>query len=185
MHTALLSLLLDTASTTSDFLQTLLWPGVIAAGSYLLKSAYDLMIAQRNRQIASLEDRLKLFYWPILLRLEQNSAYWEFILGKRKEQASLEYRIGEAVESMVLKHHQETLTTIEQYIHLAEPDEELLQAIKQYTKNVTLYQAIRDAKTEVLFPTDVDKSAAYPTDFYQTMKKKTARYQKELDALLP
>lgn len=164
----------------SSTLQGLLIPALIAVVGFLGKSIYELYLDRRKRKIQNIEDKLKLFYWPVLIRLEKDNAIWETILSKREEQNSIQYKIASNVErNTILKNHQEVLDIINNYIYLAEPDAMLTSEIKKYIKNVTIYKALREAGEETKFP--IRLGAPWPEYFFELIKSKTEYYQNKLN----
>lgn len=170
------------AGEKNNPLQGLLITTLVAVAGYLAKSFYDLLMEKRKRKIQNIEDKLKLFYWPILIRLEMDNAIWNTILSKRDDKDSIQYRIANHVEkSNILKTHAEVLKIINDYTYLADPDDELIKEIKGYVRNVTILKALRDAGEERMFPLEL--GAAYPKNFYRLIKDKTEYYQNKLNAL--
>jgi len=168
-------------SNDFKFIDSIVLPALIAVGGYLVKSLYDIYLDNRKRRFQNIEDKLKLFYWPILIRLEKDNGIWETILLKRQDSASIQYKIAEHIEkNIVLKNHQEVLDIIDNYAYLAEPDDALQIEIKNYIKNVTIYKAIRESDNQTQFPLAL--GAPWPKDFYPIIKEKTKFYQEKLNS---
>jgi hypothetical protein len=154
--------------------------GSIAVIGYLGKSIYDLYLDNRRKRKENIADKLKLFYWPILIRLEKDNAIWETILSKRQEINSIQYKIANQVEkNSILKNHQEILDIIDSYAYLAEPDLKFTEQIKKYIKNVTIYKALRESGEETMFPLAL--GAGWPEDLYSIIKERTQYYQGKLN----
>lgn len=162
-------------------LDGILWPAVIAVVGFILKALYELYMESRKRKIQKLEDRLKSFYWPLLVKIEKDNVIWESILSKRSDPNSKEYKIAEHIEAEVLSNHDEALAIIENNLYLAEPDEVFIEQIKLYIKNVTIYKAIRAAGDITTFP--IELGAQWPTELYRLVNKKTKHYQDVLNKL--
>lgn len=161
-------------------LEKIIWPIILAVLGYLSKSIYELYLDFRKKRIQNIEAKLKLFYWPILIRLEKDNAIWETILSKRNDPNSIQYKIANQVEdNIILKNHQEILKIIEDYIYLAEPNEDLVLQVKIYIKNISIYQSLRSAKEEKMFP--IDLGAPWPDNFFNIIKEKTDHYQTQLN----
>ncbi|MFD2163484.1 hypothetical protein ACFSJU_13835 [Paradesertivirga mongoliensis] len=160
----------------------LIIPVVAAAIGYLVKIIIELVLEFRRKSISQLEERLKLFYWPLLIRIKKDNAIWEMILSIREDASSMKYKIAERVEAEVLRNHQEALEIIEENIHLADPDPELVVAISQYIKNVTVYKAIRDAGDATAFP--LQYNAPWPDQLYRLLDQKTQLNQNRLNSFI-
>jgi hypothetical protein len=158
--------------------------GLFTAIGYIVKSVYEFFLSIRTRTMQSIEEKLKLFYWPLLFRLEKDNAVWEGILSKRQDASSLPYRIADSVEKQtILVNHQEILAILDNYTYLAEPDDFLTDLIKKYVKNITLYKALRDAGNTTDFPFNIDPSAKYPQELYEVVKTNTKFYQRLLNTI--
>lgn len=165
---------------TSSPFQGLLVTTLIAVIGFFAKSIYELYLERRKKRIQNIEDKLKLFYWPILIRLEKDNSIWETILSKRQDQNSIQYKIANHVErNDILKNHQEVLNIIDNYTYLAEPNSAMTEEIKKYVKNVTIYKALREAGEERMFP--IDLGAAWPDNFYSIIRDRTEFYQNKLN----
>ena len=166
-------------SDDSKFINSILLPALIATSGYLAKSIYDIYLEKRRKRIQNIEDKLKLFYWPILIRLEKDNAIWKIVLSKKKDSGSLEYQIADHIEeNIILKNHHEILDIINNYAYLAEPTVALRQEIDSYIKNVTIYIALRKSGDNTKFPIEFD--ASWPIHFYPIIKERTDYYQKRL-----
>ncbi|WP_020598846.1 hypothetical protein [Spirosoma panaciterrae] len=164
----------------SSSIQGLIIPAVIALIGFLGKSIYEIYNDGRKRRIQNIEEKLKFFYWPILVRLEKDNAIWETILSKKQDQNTVQYKIANSVErNSILKNHQEVLDIIDNYLYLAEPDELFTAEIKKYIKNVTIYKALREAGEETKFPLEL--GAPWPKQFFQIVKDKTEYFQNKLN----
>jgi hypothetical protein len=153
---------------------------LIAVFGYLGKSFYELYMDRRKKQTQNIEDRLKYFYWPFLIRLQKDNYIWETILSKKADNNSMQYRIADQVEKNdILKGHEEMLQIIDNYLYLSEPDQSLTSAIEKYVKHATLYRALRGAGEEKIFPFDL--GAPFPTELYPIIKKNTDYYQMKLN----
>ncbi len=169
------------AKSNGSSFDGLLVTTTIALIGYLGKSFYDLYLDNRKKRIQNIEDKLKLFFWPVLIRLEKDNAIWETILSKRQDTNSIQYKIANQVEkNSILKNHQEVLGIIDSYAYLAEPDTLLTEEIKKYIKNVTIYKALRESGEETMFPLAL--GAAWPEHFYSIIKSKTEYYQAKLNS---
>ncbi|HLU90597.1 MAG TPA: hypothetical protein VKZ51_12245 [Cyclobacteriaceae bacterium] len=163
-----------------SFLQGLILPAMVAVVGFLGKSFYELYLEGRKKRIQNMEDKLRHFYWPVLIRLEKDNAIWETILSKRHDQNTIQYKIADNVErNTILANHQEILDIINNYVYLAEPDEALTEAIKEYIKNVTIYKALRDAGEEQMFPLEL--GAPWPEGLFPIIKERTSFYQNKLN----
>ena len=171
----------DKKTTKEDSpLQGLVLTTAIAVIGYLGKSVYDLYLERRKKKIQVIEDKLKLFYWPILIRLEKDNSIWETILSKRQDPESVQYKIANQVErNTILKNHQEVLDIIDNYVYIAEPDQTLTEEIKKYIKNVTIYKALRESGEEIMFP--IALGATWPNMFYPIIKERTEYFQNLLN----
>lgn len=96
----------EKANNNGSILNALILPVLIATIGYIVKSVYDILIERQKRKRSLIEDKLKLFYWPILTRLEQNTSIWKLILKKRSDRNKLEEKIGLYIEeNIILKNH--------------------------------------------------------------------------------
>jgi hypothetical protein len=165
---------------TSSSLQGLVFTTLIAVIGFLAKSIYELYLERRRKRIQNIEDKLKLFFWPILIRLEKDNSIWETILSKRQDPNSIQYKIANHVErNDLIKNHLEVLDIIDNYTYLAEPDEAMTEEIKKYIKNVEIYKALREAGEEKIFP--IELGAVWPENFYLLIKQRTETYQNKLN----
>lgn len=158
----------------------LLLTSFIAVLGYLGKSIYDLYLDNRRKRKENIADKLKLFYWPVLIRLEKDNAIWAIILDKRKDANSVAYKIANQVEkASILRNHQEILDIIDSYVYLAEPDLIFTEQIKEYVNNVTIYKALRESGEETIFPLAL--GAGFPKYLYSIIKERTLYYQDKLN----
>jgi hypothetical protein len=162
-----------------SLLNALILPVLIATIGYIVKSVYDILIERQKRKRSLIEDKLKLFYWPILTRLEQNTSIWKLILKKRSDRNMLEEKIGLYIEeNIILKNHREIMDVIIANRYLAKFDEDLSNTLNKYFRHVAIYEGILSAK-ENIFPGTV--GAPYPTEFDDIITQRTVQLQKQLD----
>jgi hypothetical protein len=181
----ILALLVTTSCSCNDSLKSneginaLLLPAVLASLGYILKTLYQTLATRSRNKREALESKLRQFYWPILTRLEQNSAIWEFILSKHDKYNVLEKNIGEYVESnIIMKNHREIISIIIDSRYQAKFDSELSDQLKEYFRHVAKYEGIINSKDKTL-PGLI--GAPYPDKFDEIIKNSTIKIQKKLD----
>jgi hypothetical protein len=169
----------NSKETGSEALQSFLIPAIIAAFGYLFKSIYDIILEREKRKRSLLEESLKIFYWPILTRLEENSAIYLLMLGKENRTGDLKRNIANFVEdNVILKNHQEIMVILTNNRYLAKFDEELSGLIGLYIKHAVIYISIHASQAN-LFPADLE--AEYPIKFNDAIKDRTEKLQRLLD----
>jgi len=131
------------------------------------------------------ERQLTEFYWPIYLRLQKDNVVWERMLDKSKEDNEVLQRIGTLIETeFILPNHEEMVKVIELKIHLAQLDEELLEALLSYIKHIAVYKAARSAGFTDLHHTQKDLLPPWPENLYPIIEQRTKALQNEYDDLL-
>jgi hypothetical protein len=170
----------DAKSTdTPSSLTSLLLPGIIAVAGYLVKSLYDVILERQKRKTTLLEEKLKNFYWPILTRIEENTAIFKLLLDKDNRKDAIKRNIANYVERhVILKNHEEIMAIIVKNRYLAKFDEELSDQLREYIRHVSIYKSILESKEDI-FPADI--GAAYPVKFNDIIKSRTEELQKTLD----
>ncbi|MEI6274431.1 MAG: hypothetical protein WCP08_00515 [Prolixibacteraceae bacterium] len=169
----------DASADNSVNLKSILFPAIIAAIGYIIKLIYETIAQSAKNRRLFLEEKLKNFYWPILTRLEQNSAIWTLILKKRDTRNEIETKIAVYVEEhILLKNHREIMTIIINNRYYAKFDKVLSIQLRDYFKHVAIYEGIIQSK-ENTFPGLL--GAPYPEEFDEIIKKRTEWLQKQLD----
>ncbi|MEM9080840.1 MAG: hypothetical protein AAGC74_09135 [Verrucomicrobiota bacterium] len=127
--------------------------------------------------------QLRDFYWPLYLGLQKDNVMWRRILDKRDSNNELKKNVGAVIErDVVLPNHSELVRLIESNLYLAEADKELEQLLLGYIRHVSLYQAIRTAGEEMIFPLKLGEE--WPHDLFPRIKERTHILQAEYDAML-
>lgn len=136
----------------------------------------------REARIRHLEAQLKLFYWPVYMRLMRDNALWPHLerrSGSDMEKANL----GRALErEVVLPNHAALLQIIEANLHLAAGDEAVLEQVKRYVRHVAVFQALRAAGLSHQDPIAHDEP--WPGNLFPTIEQRTREIQEEYNGLL-
>jgi hypothetical protein len=169
--------------------------GLLLLGGFLVnKTVEKLKYAESLRneitkqrfvtRLQLIERQLTEFYWPIYLRLQKDNVVWERMLDKDKEDEALQ-KIGTLIETdFILPNHEEIVKVIESRIHLAQLDQELLEALLSYIKHIAVYKAARAAGFTDLHHTQKDLLPPWPENLYPIVEKRTKTLQNEYDDLL-
>lgn len=163
-------------------------------GGFAAKSLWDLFASRRKerdriitgKNIEFLERQLSEFYWPLYIRFKKDRAIWRRILDVNKEESSLEYKIATAIEkNFVLPNHKDMIQLIETRIHLAQPDECLLNLLMHYVEQATLYQAIREAGETKIFTIGESTSEHWMhQDLFDELQRRTNELQSHYNKLV-
>jgi len=82
-----------------------------------------------------IKERLSLYYWPILVRLEKNNSILDTY--------NSDFLLNELEQEVLVKNHLAIVNTLENYQHLAYADSFYNAEIKQYLSYVSLYEAMQ------------------------------------------
>jgi hypothetical protein len=138
----------------------------------------DLEKARRTAHASFIEKQLSQFYWPIRLRFEKDSAMWGSLPHLTDGKGSLPIQLAVRIENeFIMKNHSEIVKIIEDNIHLAIPDENLLMDLIAYIKHVAVYQALRSSNDYSNNPIGLGHS--FPKGLIPRIEEKTADLQKE------
>jgi hypothetical protein len=142
----------------------------------------ELKKVRDQKLIELLQSQLSQFYWPVYLRFQMDNAIWEKIL-QRDSTDSVKARVGDRIESdFILPNHEATCKLIEANIHLATPDDRLLQAILSYLRHVAVYRALRASGIKDVDPLDVGEP--WPSDVFPVIEAATLAKQRDFEAVL-
>jgi hypothetical protein len=146
-----------------------------------LRSELDKL--RRTHQIDFKEKQLSSFYWPIYFRFMKDSAMWKIIPQLSNSASALPDKIGREIElSYLIKNHEENVSIIENNIHLAQADPQLLADINAYIRHVAVYKTLRVAKIYDRNPIDVNE--AFPQGLIGNIEKRLKELQAEYDELV-
>jgi hypothetical protein len=161
---------------------SLLIPAVLAVIGFFGKSLYDIYLENKKRSRQLIESKLQNFYWPICIRLKKNENVFRYLFkGKKgKDEESMNYKISHYVEKNILMaNHEEIISIITSYRHLADSDNEVGQLIDAYIKHVSIYKALLDSGINE-YP-GVVSDAPYPKRIDDYFYEKTKALQATLD----
>ena len=170
--------------------------GLLLLGGFLTNKAIERLKyaeALRNEltkqrfitRLQLIERQLTEFYWPIYLRLQKDNVVWERMLDKSREDNEPLQKIGTVIETdFILPNHEEMVEIIESKIHLAQLDEELLEALLSYIKHIAVYKAARSAGFLDLHNTQKNLLPPWPENLYPAIERRTKVLQNEYDDLL-
>jgi hypothetical protein len=129
------------------------------------------------------EEQLSKFYWPIFFRFKKDSATWKLIPQLSGKQRALPDDIGRKIElSFLIKNHEEIVAIIENNVHLAQADENLLTEIVAYIRHVAVYRALREANDYTRNP--IDLGEPFPEGLEQAIEMRLRTLQADHDRLL-
>lgn len=138
-------------------------------------------------QLQLLERQLSEFYWPIYLRLQKDNVVWKRLLDRKKDKSDPLNKIGTEIEThFILPNHDEIVKIIETKIHLAKPNEELLEPLLAYMKHVAVYKASKSAGYSDVHndPFLIKLQEPWPEGFFPAIEKRTKALQSEYDNIL-
>lgn len=141
----------------------------------------QLEATRRDIELKFRERQLSLFFWPLYLRLEKDTAIWQRVAtisndGKR----ALPADASGIIERDLLKNHEEMVKVIEGNIHLAGNDPDLLKDLLKYMEHVAVYQAMRSAGARL---NPIDVNAEFPPNLIPRVKAHLERLQREYSDL--
>jgi hypothetical protein len=91
--------------------------------------------------------------------------------------------VGREIElKHLIKNHEDIVSIMEQNIHFARPDEQLLREISAYVRHVAVYSALRYTKTYSLNPIDVGEP--FPEGLIARLESDLKTLQTEYDELV-
>ena len=162
---------------------------IAAAAGFAAKSVFDAWADKKKEleleawklKVATLQQRLSDFYWPLYLRLQRDNVVWRRILERGDDDDTKRRIAREVEEGVILPNHREAVSIIERGIHVAAIDPEFEGEMLKYLRHVAVYTSARAAGL------DVDPLALnepWPRDFFPMVESRLARYQGELRELL-
>jgi hypothetical protein len=164
---------------------------ILLAGFWLNRQLERLKDRQTQQRTIALERRefrsqqLSRFYWPIFLRLQKDRVIWQRILAVRQPADSLEHRLGVEVEkNIIIPNHTEIVDIIENNIHLAQADEELLDLLQAYLNDVEIYKALREAGETQLFSVDKSGDEWWHQSLFDAIQSRTNQLQRDYEKLI-
>ena len=131
---------------------------IAAAAGFAAKSVFDAWADKKKEleleawklKVATLQQRLPDFYWPLYLRLQRDNVVWRRIL-ERSDDDDTKRRIAREVEQGVtLPNHREAVSIIERGIHVAAIDPEFEAELLKYLRHVAVYTSARAAGLEAI-----------------------------------
>lgn len=136
--------------------------------------------ADQARHAERIRMQLEQFYRPIYHRLWNDQAEWQKILGVREAPGSLEYRLAKHYEeNVVIPNHNQIVAIIDTHFSLADADEELLNLLQQYKKDVGEYKALRSVGEQTLFSTEKSDDDWWHQDLFNAIKERMDRLEQE------
>lgn len=149
---------------------------------------YDLRLEENAHQL-KLQTQLDIkgrqlqeFYWPLYLGLQKDNVVWSNILHKRDPNNELLKKLGATVEKeTILPNHNRLVSIIEEKLHLAQANDELMDALLRYIKHVSVYNALNQANNQML-PEEIGE--VWPQDLFPMIEKRLRQLQKEYNDLL-
>lgn len=160
---------------------SLLFPAILAILGFFGKSVYEIYLEDRKRSRQLMESKLQNFYWPICIRLKKNQSVYKYLfIGKKdSDKDSIDYKIAHYVEkNILLSNHQEILSIITSYRHLADVDSQIGPLIDEYIKHVSIYKALADSGIDEF--AGVVGDAPYPPKIDEYFYNKTKELQEIL-----
>jgi hypothetical protein len=164
---------------------------ILLAGFWLNRQLERLKDRQTQQRTIALERRefrsqqLSRFYWPIFLRLQKDRVIWQRILAVRQPAGSLEHRLGVEVEkNIVIPNHTEIVDIIENNIHLAQANEELLDLLQAYLNDVEIYKALREAGETQLFSVEKSGDEWWHQSLFDAIQSRTNQLQRDYEKLI-
>src|ERR1051325_1224524 len=143
----------------------------------------DLNKLRQTTRLQFKEKQLSLFYWPIFLRFQKDSAMWTAIPQLSEGPKSLPDKLGREIErSFLLKNHEEVVSIIESNVYLAEADDDLLADLVAYIKHVAVYKSLREANNYDLNP--IDLGEPFPENLLGRIENRLRKLQADYDKLI-
>ncbi|MDR6520295.1 hypothetical protein J2789_002980 [Variovorax paradoxus] len=141
----------------------------------------QLEATRRDIELKFRERQLSMFFWPLYLRLEKDSAIWQRVATISNDgRRALPADASGIIERDVLKNHEEMVKVIEANIHLAGTDPDLLKDLLKYMEHVAVYQAMRSAGVRL---NPIDVGAEFPPNLTSRIKAHLERLQREYSEL--
>lgn len=147
-------------------------------------------VAVRNEVLSERREELKKqlseFYYPIVLRLQEDEAYWEnqtIWPGNKERSRSLNGIFGPEFEKeVILPNHEAIMDILNQHMNYLGPDEaDLREQVLIYVQHVTVYKALR-ATGDKRMPFQV--GAPFPEQFEALLLQHCAKVQHEYDKVV-
>jgi len=163
---------------------------IAAAVGFATKSVFDAWTDKKKQleleawklKVATLQQRLADFYWPLYLRLQRDNVVWGRIL-ERGNDDDIKRRIAREIEEgVILPNHREAVSIIEHGIHVAAIDPQFEVEMLKYLRHVAVYTSARAAGLLDVDPVDLNEP--WPREFFPMVESRLARYQNELLELL-
>lgn len=140
----------------------------------------EFALAQVDKQIEFLEQKLEKFLWPLSLCFQTDSILWKAIPQLHQE-AKMPRLAGSILESQtLLPNHYKAVALIEQNYHLVADEITLHGPMLQYVQHVAVYRALREASADL---NPIDVHAPYPSEFESRLQEIMEKTRTELGEL--
>ncbi len=153
-------------------------PALIAAIGYVSKLLIEALVDRQRRKRQALTERLSLFCYPILTRLQENAPIWPLIVAGQDEEVPRGEVVAAYVQEQVLKNHEEIMEIVCTQRHRMPFDAELDEQLQAYIQHVVFYRALAHAGVDA-FPGQL--GVPYPRALDEVLEARTRKLQRELD----
>ena len=175
-----------------------------AAAGVVAKSLWDSFVGYRDSvrlegwkiKVATLEQRLSNFYWPLYSRLQRDDLIWEKVFydlqpdNRRPKPDWIKYLSNDQRQNLrtdieknaIIPNHIEAVRIIRENMHLANADASFSKLVSQYVRHVDVYSSLRSASIFDVDPIAVGEP--YPPNFSKTVELRLRRYEDEYERLL-
>jgi hypothetical protein len=120
---------------------------------------------RKKQELARLEEKLNMFYKPILHRLEKDDNLWQKSSQLSDAPDALPPDASEIFEeNVILPNHREIIDILKNFSHLKNNDPRLKEEIDKYERHVAIYETIRNTESmKHLNP--IDLNTPFPKHF--------------------